>query len=166
MSETVNQEQIATNEQPKEQPKAEEKLFTQEEVNKFFDRRYAETMSRLKEYETKAKKFDEMEEANKSELQKATERAEKLQAELNSIKKSEEIRLIREKVAKEEGIPASSLSLITGETEEACREQAKLILNISQPGSYPHIPDGGEPLNTNKASTRDLFKEFAVRANS
>ncbi len=83
MSETVNQENNATVEQPKE-----EKLFTQEQVNGFFNKRYSEMMSQLEEYKAKAEKFDELEEANKSELQKATERAQALGAEHNGLKKA------------------------------------------------------------------------------
>ena len=84
MSETVNQENNATT---NEQPKTEEKLFTQDEVNGFFNKRYSEMMAKLKDYEGKAKKYDEMEEANKTELQKATEKAQKLEAELAGMKK-------------------------------------------------------------------------------
>ena len=159
MSETVNQENNnATAEQ--EQPK-EEKLFTQEQVNGFFNKRYSEMMSQLEEYKTKAEKFDELEEANKSELQQATERAQALEAELKGIKKAESIRTIREKVAKETGIPTQSMSLLTGETEEACLEQAKAILSIAQPNSsYPQVKDGGEVTNITAGKPEDLFKEW------
>ena len=157
MSETVNQENNnATAEQPKE-----EKLFTQEQVNGFFNKRYSEMMSQLEEYKAKAEKFDELEEANKSELQKATERAQALEAELNGIKKAESIRAIREKVAKETGIPMQSMSLLTGETEEACLDQAKAILAIAQPNtSYPQVKDGGEVTNYTGGKPEDVFKEW------
>ena len=157
MSETVNQENNnATAEQPKE-----EKLFTQEQVNGFFNKRYSEMMSQMEEYKAKAEKFDQMEEANKSELQKATERAQALEAELNGIKKAESIRAIREKVAKETGIPMQSMSLLTGETEEACLDQAKAILAIAQPNiSYPQVKDGGEVTNYTGGKPEDVFKEW------
>lgn len=164
MSETVNQENNVTNEQ--EQPKPAEKLFTQEEVNGFFNKRYSEMMSQLETFKEKAAKYDELEEANKSELQKATERAEKLQSELNGLKKANEIREIREKVAKDTGIPAASCSLLTGETEEACQEQAKAILSMVTPGTYPRVPDGGEIQNISKGSARDDFKNWAPSMNN
>lgn len=69
-------------------------------------------------------KLDEIEEANKSELQKATERANNLEAELNGLKKAEEVRLMRENVAKETGVPSS---LLNGDTEESCKAQAEAI---------------------------------------
>lgn len=158
MSETVNQEQ-ATNEQTQGQA-PEQKLFTQEEVNGFFNKRYSELMSQVSEYKEKAEKFDAMEEANKSELQKATERAEKLQSELDAIKKTQSLKEMREKVAKEAGIPLASMSLITGETEEACKEQAKTIQAMMVPGTYPKVPDGGEIQNISKGTTKDQFKEY------
>lgn len=160
MQETVNQENATTEEQPKQ-----EKLFTQEEVNGFFNKRYSEMMSQLTEYKSKAEKFDEIQESNKTELQKATERAEKLQLELDGIKKAENIREIRQKVATETGIPASAISLLTGETEEACQEQAKTILSMVSPANYPSVPDRGEITNTTKGSARDAFKEWAAVMN-
>lgn len=152
MQETVNQE-TATNEQPKE-----EKLFTQEEVNGFFSKRYSEVMSQLNEYKAKAEKFDELEEANKSELQKATERAAQLESELNQIKKEASIKDVRNKVAKELGVPAD---LLTAETEDACKEQAKAILNFAKPSSYPTIKDAGEVNNVGKPSPKQQFAEWA-----
>ena len=116
MSETVNQEAIENNEQPKEEK--QEKLFTQEEVNGFFNKRYSTVMSQLEEYKAKAEKFDALEEANKSELQKATEQAEKYKSELESLKKAEEIRAVRDKVSQETGVPSH---LLSGEDEEACK---------------------------------------------
>lgn len=153
MSETVNQENNATVEQPKE-----EKLFTQEEVNGFFSKRYSEVMSQLNEYKAKAEKFDELEEANKSELQKATERAEQLEKELKKIKKEESVRQIRAKVASEIGVP---VDLLTAETEEACTNQAKAILNFAKPSSYPTIKDAGEVNNVGKPSPKQQFAEWA-----
>ena len=91
MSETVNQENVAT-----------EKTFTQDEVNAFVGERLAREREKYADYEAlkeKAAKYDQAEEASKSELQKATERAEKLESELNGLKKANEIRQIRDKVA-------------------------------------------------------------------
>lgn len=160
MSETVNQETNATaNESP-----VEEKRFTQADLDKVVADRLArerqkyEGFSELKE---KAAKFDELEAASKTELQKATEKAEKLEKELNALKKSEEVRAIRAKVAKEEGIPEN---LLTGETEEACAEQAKAIKAFANPNSYPVLKDGGEVQNVVKGSTKQQFADWANRA--
>jgi hypothetical protein len=156
MSETVNQENNATMEQPKE-----EKLFTQEQVNGFFNKRYSEMMSQLEEYKSKAEKFDQLEEANKSELQKATERAQALEAELNSMKQAETIRTIKTKVATESGVPAE---LLTGTTEEECKAQADAILNFAKPQGYPTLKDSGEVNNVGKSTTKQQFAEWANQA--
>ena len=61
------------------------RTFTQEEVNAIVGKRLAEEKGKYSDYEeikAKAAKFDEAEEANKSELQKAMERANNLEAEL------------------------------------------------------------------------------------
>ena len=155
MQETVNQE-IATNEQPKE-----EKLFTQEEVNGFFSKRYSEMMSQINEYKAKAEKYDELEEANKTELQKATERANALEAELNTMKKASEIRAIRDNVASKTGVPAS---MLTFDTEEECTAQANEILNFRKPAGYPTVKDGGEVSHVGGTTTRDQFAEWANEA--
>lgn len=142
----------------------QERTFTQSELDAIVRDRLAREKGKYADYDelkAKATKFDEVEEASKTELQKATERAQALEAELNGLKKAESIRTIREKVAKETGIPASSLSLLTGETEEACQEQAKVILSMITPQSYPSVPDGGEITHTNKGSAREDFKAFA-----
>ena len=156
MSETVNQENNATVEQPKE-----EKLFTQEQVNGFFNKRYSEMMSQMEEYKAKAEKFDQMEEANKSELQKATERAQALEAELNSMKQAEAIRVIKTQVATETGVPAE---LLTGSTEEECKAQATAILSFAKPQAYPTVKDGGEVNNVGKLTPKQQFAEWANQA--
>ena len=120
------------------------RTFTQEEVNAIVGKRLAEEKSKFADYDNlkaKASKFDEMEEANKSELQKATERANSLEAELNGLKKAEEVRLMRENVAKETGVPSN---LLTGATEEECKAQAEAIKAYAQPSGYPRVKDGGE----------------------
>lgn len=158
---TVNQEAATETEAPK--------TFSQQELDAIVADRLKRERAKyegFEEFKSKAQKLDEIEEANKSELDKAHERVSTLEAELNQLKKDAEIRAIREKVAKEQGIPAESMSLLTGETEETCMEQAKTILSIAVPGNYPHVPDGGELQNINKGSARDLFKEWASHVNN
>ena len=113
MSETVNQETNATNEQT-----AEVKTFTQEELNSIVaDRleRERKKFDGFEDYKAKAARLDELEAASKTELQKATEKAEKLEEELSTLKNAEKVRGVRSEVAKETGVPAE---LLTGETKE------------------------------------------------
>ena len=135
------------------------RTFTQDEVNAIVGKRLAEEKSKFADYEeikAKAAKFDEAEEANKSELQKAVERANNLEAELAGLKKSEEVRQTREKIATETGIPAH---LLTGDTEEACKAQAEAIKAYATP-TYPKVKDSGEVPKTTSGNAKADFAEF------
>ena len=135
------------------------RTFTQEELNAIVGKRLAEEKSKFADYEdlkAKASKFDEMEEANKSELQKATERANSLEAELKAMKSAEEVRLMRENVAKETGIPSN---LLTGSTEEECKAQAEAIKAYAQPSGYPKVKDGGE-ISKPTGTAKEQFDSF------
>lgn len=151
--ETVNQEVNATQEQ-------QEAKFTQADLDRIVKDRLTREREKYGDYDAlkaKAEKFDEIEEASKTELQKATEKAKALQDELDAFKKAESLRTMREKVAHDTGIP---VNLLTAESEDACKEQAKQILEFSRPSGYPQVKDGGEVRTSGKKSTRDSFAEW------
>lgn len=155
--ETVNQANEATQEQKTNQAEAK---FTQADVDRIVQDRLSREREKYVDYtalKEKAEKFDKIEEESKSELQKATERATALQTELDSLKKANTVREMREKVANDTGIP---VNLLTGDDEDACREQAKQILEFSHPSGYPNVKDGGEVRTTGKRATRDSFAEW------
>jgi len=135
------------------------RTFTQDEVNAIVGKRLAEEKGKYADYDVlkaKADKFDEAEEKNKTELEKATERANNLEAELTALKKADEVRTMRENVANETGIP---VHLLTGATEDECKAQAEAIKAFAQPGGYPKVKDGGEmPKPT--GSTKQQFADF------
>lgn len=154
MPETVNQEATTT-----ENQNTEPKTFTQDELNAIVrDRvkREREAHADYAELKEKADKLDKLEEASKSEIQRVTERAEKLQQELDTIKQAEKIRAIRSTVAKETGIPEH---LLTGDTEEDCRAQAEAIKAFATP-TYPQVRDAGEVANTSGGSTAQQFARW------
>ena len=96
MTETVNQENNTANETQ------EERTFTQSQLDAIIQERVARERGKYADYDElkeKAGKFDAAEEANKTELQKATERADKLQAQVDSMTKAEKLRDMRAKVA-------------------------------------------------------------------
>ena len=154
--ETVNQGNSATNAQEQET-----KTFTQDELNAIVNDRLGREKAKYSDYEAmkaKAAKYDELEEANKTELQKASEKVSALQDELNAIKKQNEIRDIRAEVAKEMGIPAE---LLTAETREDCETQAKAInAYASAQAGYPQLKDGGEIQKLSDGSTRQQFADW------
>lgn len=153
MNETVNQEM---NEASTKEPRT----FTQEEVDHLIGERLfreREKYAGYEDYKAKAEKFDAAEEAAKSELQKAQERAEKLQSQIDEMKKAETLRGIREKVSQETGVP---VSLLTAVDEEGCRSQAQGILDFSKP-SRPSVPDHGEVRPTGTGgSTAKQFEDW------
>lgn len=153
--ETVNQENN----------NATEKTFTQAEVDAIVGDRLKRDRAKYSDYEdlkAKAEKYDQLEEASKSELQKAIERGDALQTELDALKSANSIREIRQKVAEATGIP---ISLLTANTEEECQEQAKRILEFSSPKGYPNVRDGGEVTkNIGKQTTRQQFADWLGEA--
>lgn len=141
----------------------EAKTFTQDEVNAIVTKRLAQEKAKYEGFEeikAKADEYDKLEEANKSELQKASERVAALEAELGAMHKAEEVRAIRDKVANEIGIP---VSLLTADTEEACVEQANAIKAYATP-NYPTVKDAGEVVGATKPNTRTQFAEWASQA--
>ena len=161
MSETVNQENATNNTQ-------EPQTFTQEQLDKIVADRLARERKKyegvnLEELQRKASEFDKLEEANKTDLEKAQKKIGSLQAELDSMRKAEAVKAAREKVAKETGVPAN---LLTAEDEDACMEQAKAIKAFAVPEGYPVIKDGGEVQITQKRSARDDFASWANTINS
>lgn len=156
--ETVNQEN-ATN-----VTEQTEKTFTQAELDQIIAERLKREREKYPDYDSlkeKAARLDQIEEDAKSELQRAQEKAEKLQAELSAMKHQEEVRSIRDKVAQATGVPSS---LLTGDTEEACTEQAAGILSFKSSVGYPVLKDGGEIQKTVEGSTRQQFAEWASEA--
>lgn len=150
--ETVNQEA--------KEPEAKVRTFTQDEVNAIVEDRLRRDRGDRADYDIlkeKAERLDAIEEASKTELQKANEKVASLQAELDGIKAAEAIRTIRDKVAQELEIPAS---LLTGDTEEACRTQAEAIKAYARPKSAPRVKDGGEPGHAQGQSTRQQFADW------
>lgn len=132
-----------------------EKTFTQADVNRIV----AERVSDFKDYDelkAKAAKYDEAEEANKTELEKAQEKNAALQKELDALKSAAELQKMHEEVSKESGVPAE---LLTASTKDECIAQAEKIKAYAKP-DYPQVKDAGEPHATAKRSTREQFADW------
>lgn len=135
------------------------KTFTQADVDRIVTKRLSD-FADYDELKAKAEKFDEAEEASKSELQKAIGKANKLQSELDNLNKQNTIRQVRDEVSQITGVPAS---LLTGSTKEECEAQAKAIAEYkaqTAPAAYPTVKDGGDPQLNVKKSTRDQFADW------
>lgn len=91
------------------------------------------------------------------DLQKANDRAARLQQELDDLKGANAIRDIKDKVSAETGIP---VNLLSGSTEEECRAMAEAIKAYAKPAAYPRVKDGGDPQTHGKKTTGEQFAEW------
>lgn len=142
-----------------------ERTFTQSELNAIVTDRLSREREQYANYaalKEKAEKYDAAQEADKTDLQKATEKVAALQAQVDAYTKADNLRSIREKVSKETGVPAS---LLYGEDEDSCKAQAQAILDYAKPVSGGTvIRDGGEPQVKPNGSTRDQFTDWFNKA--
>ena len=131
---------------------AEAKTFTQEEVNAIVEKRISRVKSTppadYEELKAKAAKFDELEEANKSEVEKANDATAKAKAQAEGWKaKYEALAAEKERaeqvarVAAEKGVDADMLARMEGDVEAnaeflKAREEAK--------PKFGDMHDGGE----------------------
>ena len=138
------------------------KTFTQEEVNAIIETRLVREREKYADYEDlkgKAEKFDEFEESRKSELQKATEKANELEKKLHQMESANKTRDTRNKIAKETGVPAD---LLTGTDEESCKKQAQAILEFSgrKTKNYPGTRENSGK-RTDTSPQDAAMREFA-----
>ena len=155
MAETVKQETTTAAE-----GQQTERTFTQAEMNAIITDRLNRERAKYADYDAlkeKATQFDAAQEAGKTELQKATERAEKLQQQVDALNSANALREIRAKVSAATGVPAE---LLSGDTEESCKAQAEAILKFAKPTGYPSVKDGGEPRNKPTGSTSQQFTDW------
>lgn len=157
MEETISTAQQGT-QTAETQP---EKTFTQAELDAVVGDRLKRERAKYADYEdlkAKAAQYDAVQEAGKSELQKAQEQAAGYKAELDALKKDIEARNARDKVAAETGVPAS---LLTAETEDDCKKQAEAILKWrGDAPKYPETRDAGEVTQVSGGKTRDQFADW------
>jgi len=142
----------------------EPKTFTQDEVNQIVQERLFKERKKYGEVDIDALKANEA--ALKGQLTESatrlsaeTERADALLKELDEIKRTNAIRDIREKVARDNNVP---VDLLHGEDEESCKAEAEKLVEFARPKSYPTVKDGGEVKTpTPKETAEEAFAEFA-----
>ena len=111
--------------------------------------------------ETAQKRIQELEKAG-NDLQAAKERATALETELNGLKDANRIRDIRAAVAKETGVP---MELLTADSEDACKAQAKGIQDYAKSGNYPDVRDGGETPPPTPTGTAGAWQNLISQIN-
>jgi chromosome segregation ATPase len=142
-----------------------EPITSQEE----FDRRIRARIARVKatppadyeELKAKAARLDELEEANKTELEKAEEARAKAEEELNALKAERAHAEMVAAVAAKTGVGADVVSMLTGDTAEELEAQVERLA-----GTIPAFPvrtdDGGGKAHAARTNG-DVFAEQAAR---
>lgn len=105
----------------------QERVFSQEEVNKLVGQARLKERSKYPDYDKFKKdalKFKEIEEASKSELEKAKDENAKLEAELSNLKKIQEVAKLKKKIASDFEINAD---LLRGDSEEELTQHAEAL---------------------------------------
>lgn len=148
-----------------ETPAADEftPITSQDELNKVISDRIARERAKFGDYKdlkAKAAKLDEIENANRTEAEKAQARITELESELNAVR-SESMRL---RIASEHGITdADDIDLfLTGSDEETLTKQAKRLAEriADRKKQGNHVPKEG----ANSTSVAGNDEREAARA--
>lgn len=159
MTEPLAQEQetAESNEQSSFTP-----INTQEEFNNAIKARLARERAKyagFEEFKDKAAKFDEIEAANKTELEKLTERLEQAEKKVADYETAEARNAIVAEVAHETGLPIQTVAILRGETKDELLEAAALV-QPKQPDALPSVPSDRTHAKTGQAlSNGEIFAE-------
>lgn len=125
-------------------PAEPERTFTQAEMDAIIGERLKRDRAKYADYDelkAKAAKYDEAEEASKSELQKAVEERDRYRAEVEKLNAERERAELVARVAADKGVDASLLARMSGDVEE---NADFLKAQMDSRPKYEHVHDGGE----------------------
>lgn len=134
-----------------------DRTFTQEEVNSMLAKERRETQAKYPHYDEYKQAYDEAQkkaEADKSELQKATDRADAAEAELAKLKSEKERASWIAAISKETGVPEAALH---GDTEEDVRACAESLKSYFEDPAAPTVKTG-KPSNTDAPESNDPLR--------
>jgi hypothetical protein len=120
------------------------KTFTQAEMDAIIGDRLARERAKYADYseiKAKAAKYDEAEEANKTELQKAVEERDALKSQLDALQAEKAHAAAVAKAATEHGVDAALLARMSGDVDENALFLKQQLANAPK---YGAVPDGGE----------------------
>lgn len=153
---------MASEETQPQETAEEQKTFTQEEVDALIKKRLARVKNEVpadyEELKSKAQKFDELEEANKTELQKATQQLEKLKAEVAKRDAKDKANALKAKVSKDTGVPAD---LIAGGNEEEMTTWAQKVADYAKKDTAPVISNAGKFAKATKDTADNPYRVIA-----
>ena len=127
-------------------PAEQERTFTQAELDAIVGDRLKRERAKYADYDefkAKAAKFDEAEEAGKSELQKAVEERDLLRTEVAKLKADKERAELVAKAAAEHKVDAMLLARMEGDVDENAKLLAQTLANAPK---YGDMADGGSDI--------------------
>lgn len=119
-----------------------EKTFTQEQVNALLadqKRKVSEKFADYDDVKARAAKLDELEQASKSELQKALDEAAALKTELERHKSKEQVAQWAAEIVKGSDIPAT---VLRGTTREELEQHFEELKNLAPKPKRTSAPSG------------------------
>ena len=137
-----------------------ERTFTQSELDAIVRDRLKREREKYADYadlQTKAKAYDEAQEAAKSELQKAVERAERAEAELTTMRQEQERSALVAKLAAEKGVSAEMLARMAGDVAENAEW---LAAHDATKPKYPSVTDRGETSSPSTGNQTEFIKSL------
>ena len=163
MSET---DETPTQGAPAEKP---ERTFTQAEMEAIIGDRLKRERAKYADYEElkgKAAKFDEAEQAAKSDLEKAVEERDALRAQLDKLEAERARAEAVAEAAAKHGVDAALLARMSGDVEENAKYLNQTMANAPK---FGQVPDGGEatpPTITKEAieAIKDPVERVRMRA--
>lgn len=137
-----------------------EPITSQEQLDKLISSRIARERSKFADYQQlqeKAARFDELEEANKSELQKAQDA---LAAETKA-RTAAQVELLRIQIAGERGLDAKAAAYLQGGTREELEASADGLAALigTKPSMQPNPLQGREQYPGNTTHSGDWLRE-------
>ena len=153
-----------------ENPSAEgSRTFTQEEVNSMLAKERRETEAKFAnhaDFKAKAEEYDKLQEASKTELEKANDKLAKATAELNALKAEKERAALVAQVAKDTGVPLSVVEALNGADADALKAQAESIAEQYKQPAGAYVPEAGKfpHEDTGEKTKAQLFAEAISEA--
>ncbi|QOT19726.1 hypothetical protein [Paenarthrobacter sp. YJN-5] len=160
----------AQQQQEQQQSTTFEAITSQEALDRVLAQRLAREKSKYADYadlKAKAQKYDDAEEQNKTDLQKANDRAEKAERRVQELEGQENRRTLAEEVARDKRVP---VHLLRGDTKEQLEAHADEILAFRGPQGVVNKSgtngDDKEKATSSVAAGRERFAERHKKPNS
>lgn len=159
MTDEAQQQEPESVEDDQQTPEVDGQDFDEQRAKAAINKKNSENAAlrkRLREIEEKAAKFDEIEAAKKSEIERISESYEKAQFELKDAQNA----LVRERIARRHGLPDELADLLPAGDEEQVEAKAKYLATlVNDPVRLPDPSQGSTSTSTSSedAMARALF---------